>query len=100
MTHNCIKEEGFQVVMETGVDHTTIVVEQKHILHIKLVILFIVGVIGRERDRDREREKERERSSYTHYQLLSLPLLKGCHILSQGMANMASRSLPSDRAEI
>ena len=66
MTYNCIKEESFKVVMETGVDHTTIVVEQKHILYIKLVILYKVGVFGRRgKERKSESERERERLSYT-----------------------------------
>ena len=38
-THHCVEEKSLKVVMETGVSHTTVVVEEKDILHIKLVIL-------------------------------------------------------------
>ena len=38
-TYHCVEEKGLEVVMETGVDHPTIVVEKKNILDIKLVIL-------------------------------------------------------------
>ena len=43
-TYHCVEEEGLEVVMETGVYHTTIIVEQKYIFNIKLVVLRKKGI--------------------------------------------------------
>ena len=38
-TYDCVEEKSLEVVMETRVHHTTIVVEKEYIPHIKLAIL-------------------------------------------------------------